>query len=48
MGITKVVVYTLARGTPRERRCSFKGTVVDTIACYALFGMDFVTGVGGH
>ena len=47
MGVTKEVNFTLARGTPLERRKYSKATVVDTTAYCALLGMDFVARVGG-
>lgn len=47
MRVTEEVVFTLARGTPQERRCSLKATVVNTTTYCALLGMDFAAVVGG-
>ena len=46
MEVTKEAVFTLARGTPEERRCFLKAMVVDTTAYCSLLGMDFVAGEG--
>ena len=44
-GVIEEVVFTPARGTPQERRCSLKATVVDTTAYFVLLGMVFDAGV---